>query len=226
LIDITRGKVLIKGIVFLDFRCDMAYKLVLADSSPSVQKVVRMAFAAPDFEVYTFEDGLEALSQLGEIGPDALLLSLSLPLKDGYEVGRDLVGREDFKKMGLIFLKNAFEPVDPDKIRGLEYDALVQKPFDSERLAVLVRDLIDRKKGPHSYPEESMIEEMPPTGSLPPPEDSNLPLSPLDEDSEERIKAVVREEILAMERELEKRLRISLLAELKRWLEKGEKPSP
>jgi DNA-binding response OmpR family regulator len=204
----------------------MAYKLILADSSPSVQKVVRMAFAAPDFEVYAFEDGLEAVSQLGEIGPDALLLSLSLPLKDGYEVGRELAGREDFKKMGLIFLKNIFEPVDPDRIRGLEYDAIVQKPFDSERLALLVRDLIDRKKGPHTYPEEFMIEEMPPTGSLPAPEDPGPQFSPVDEDVEEKIKAVVREEILATERELEKRLRASLLAELKGWLEKGEKPSP
>jgi DNA-binding response OmpR family regulator len=204
----------------------MTYKLVLADSSPSVQKVVRMAFDAPDFEVYTFEDGLEAVNQLGEIGPDALLLSLSLPLKDGYDVGRELAGREDFKRMSLVFLKNAFEPIDPDKIRGLEYDAIVQKPFDSERLALLVKDLIDRKKGPHSYPEESMIEEIPPTGPLPPPEDPDLLLSPLDEDIEEKIRAVVREEILVMERELEKRLRASLLAEIKGRLEKGEKLSP
>lgn len=204
----------------------MTYRLVLADSSPSVQRIIRMAFSAPDFEVYAFEDGLEAVSQLGEISPDALLLSLSLPLKDGYEVGRDLAGREDFKRMSLVFLKNAFEPIDPDKIRGLEYDAIVQKPFDSERLALLVRDLIDRKKGPHSYPEESMIEEIPPTGPLPPPEDQGLLLSPLDEDTEEKIKAVVREEILVMERELEKRLRASLLAELKGRLEKGEKLSP
>ncbi len=203
----------------------MAYKLVLADSSPSVHKVVRMAFSAPDFEVYAFEDGLEAVSLLGEIGPDAVLLSLSLPLKDGYDVGRDLAGREDLKKIGLIFLKNAFEPVDPDKIRGLEYDAIVQKPFDSGRLALLVRDLIDKKKGPPSYPEESMIEEIPPTGSLPPPEDPGLPLAPLDQDVEEKIKASVREEILTVERELEKRLRASLLAELKGWLEKGGKPS-
>jgi DNA-binding response OmpR family regulator len=204
----------------------MTNKLVLADSSPSVQKVVRMAFSAPDFEVYTFEDGLEAVNQLDEIGPDALLLSLSLPLKDGYDVGRELAGREDFKRMSLVFLKNAFEPIDPDKIRGLEYDAIVQKPFDSERLALLVKDLIDRKKGPHSYPEESMIEEIPPTGPLPPPEDPDHLLSPLDEDIEEKIRSFVREEILVVERELEKRLRASLLAELKGRLEKGEKSSP
>ncbi len=204
----------------------MPYRIVVADSSPSVQKVIRMAFAAPDFEVYTFEDGLEAASLLSEIGPDAVLLNLSLPLKDGYELGRDLGAREDFKKIGLIFLKNAFEPIDPDRISGLEYDAIVQKPFDSEKLAVQVRDLIGRKKGPPSYPEESMIEEMPSTGPLPPPEDPGLPLPPVDEEVEERIRAVVREEILAVERELEKRLRASLLAELKGQLEKGEKPSP
>ncbi|MDH7513106.1 MAG: response regulator [Clostridiales bacterium] len=204
----------------------MAHKIVLVDPSPSVQKVVRMAFAAPDFDVYAFEDGVEAASLLGEIDPDAVLLSLSLPLKDGYDVGRDLAGREDLKKIGLVFLKNAFEPVDADKIRGLEYDAIVQKPFDSKRLALLVRDVIDKKRGPHSFPEESMIEEIPPTALLPPSEDPDMPLASLDEDVEEKIKAVVREEILAVERELEKRLRASLLAELKGWLDKGGKPSP
>ncbi len=203
----------------------MAYKILLADPSPSVQKVVRMAFAAPDFDIYAFEDGVEAVSLLSEIGPDAVLLSLSLPLKDGYDAGRDLAGQEDLKKIGLIFLKNAFEPVDPDKIRGLEYDAIVQKPFDSERLALLVRDVIDKKRGPHSFPEESMIEEIPPTASLPHPEEPDMPLASLDEDIGEKIKAVVREEILAVERELEKRLRASLLAELKGWLDKGGKPS-
>ncbi|MBM3284586.1 MAG: response regulator, partial [Candidatus Aminicenantes bacterium] len=176
------------------------------------------------FEVTAFGDGLETVNFLGEINPDAVLLNLSLPLKDGYEVGRWVTGREEFKKMGLVFLKNAFEPVDPEKLREIEYDEIVEKPFDSEKLARLVRDIIDRKKGPTGFPEESLIEDIPPTGALPPLETREFSLPVEAGEVEEKIKAVVREEILSAERELEKRLRASLLAEFKAWLEKGKQP--
>jgi len=208
----------------------MAYKLIVADSSPSVQKVVQMAFPAPDFEIYPFEDGLDLLESIGQINPDAILLSLSLPSKDGYEIGRYLRSREDFRKTALVLLKNAFEPVDPDRIRALDYDEMVQKPFDSEDLARLVRDAIDRKKGPQSFPEEAFLDENPASGTLPLFEEPGFhpsPMPPLpDEEREERIRESIREEILSVERELEKRLKASLRAEMKDWLEKGAKKTP
>jgi CheY-like chemotaxis protein len=208
----------------------MAYKLVVADSSPSVQKVVQMAFPAPDFEIYPFEDGLEVLGSIGRINPDAVLLSLCLPSKDGYEISHYLRSREDFRKTALVLLKNAFEPLDLEKVHDLDYDEIIQKPFDSEDLARLVKDAIDKKKGPHSFPEESFLDDNPVTGTLPLFEEpsfhpsSSPPLS--EEDLEEKIKRVIREEILSVERELEKRLKASLRAEVKDWLEKETKKTP
>jgi len=208
----------------------MAYKLLVADSSPSVQKVVQMAFSEPDFEIYPFEDGQEVLVSIGQINPDAVLLSLSLPSKDGYEVSRYLRSREDFRKTALVLLKNAFEPLDLEKMHSLDYDEIVQKPFDSENLARLVRDIIDKKKGPHSFPEESLLDEIPATSTLPLFEEpgfrpSSSPPLP-EEEMEAKIKQVIREEILSMERELEKRLKASLRAEVKDWLEKEIKKAP
>jgi DNA-binding response OmpR family regulator len=208
----------------------MAYKLVIADSSPSVQKVVQMAFSDPDFEVFPFDNGLDLIGSLDQLNPDAVLLNLSLPAKDGYEVNRFLRSRENFRKTALILLKNAFEPLDAERIQGLDHDGVVQKPFDSERLVLLVRDIIDRKRGPHSYPEEFLPEEIPVTGTLPLFEETgfqpsaSLPFS--EEDIEDKIKRVIREEILSMERELEKRLRASLRAEVRAWLERGAKKTP
>lgn len=209
---------------------DMAYKVVVADSSPSTQKVVQMAFSEPEFEIYPFEDGLEILGSIGQINPDAVLLSLSLSSKDGYEISHYLRSREDFRKTALILLKNAFEPLDLEKTPGLEYDEMVQKPFDSEKLARLVKDIIDKKKGPHSFPEESLLDEIPVTGTLPLFEDTGFrPISSPprpDEEIEEKIKQVIREEILSVERELEKRLKASLRAEMKDWLEEETKKTP
>jgi len=208
----------------------MTYKLVVADSSPSVQKIVQMAFSGPDFEVYPLEDGQQVLESIGLINPDAVLLSLALHTKDGYEISHYLRSREDFKKTVLVLLKNAFEPLDADKISRLDCDGIVQKPFDSEELARLVRDVIDKKKGPHSLPEESLLEENPAASTLPLFEEPSFhppsSASRSEDELEEKIKQVLREEILAVERELEKRLKASLRAELKDWLDKEPEKTP
>jgi CheY-like chemotaxis protein len=205
----------------------MPYKVILAEASPSVQKVVQMAFSEPDFEVHTIEDGLQAIESLARINPDAVLLSLALPSRDGYEVGRYLRSREEFRKAGLVLLKNAFEPVDGERLRGLDYDEIVQKPFDSEGLARLVREIVDRKKTPHSFPEEALIEESSAAGVLPlfkeeefmPPASS----SPSRDEVEEKVRNMLRDEILTVERELEKRIKASLRAEFKEWLDREKK---
>jgi DNA-binding response OmpR family regulator len=208
----------------------MAYKLIVADGSPLVQKVVQMAFGPPDFEVHAYEDGLEALQALAQVNPDAVILGVSLPRRDGYDVGRFLRSREDFKKTALILLRNGLEPLDQEKMRGLECDEIVSKPFDSEKLAGTVREIIDRKKGPLTYPEESLLDEASGSGSRPlfddtdfaPPE--NLPAA--EDGLEDRVRGILRGEILSMERELEKRLKASLRAELVETLEASGKKTP
>lgn len=208
----------------------MPYKLVVADGSPLVHKVVQMAFGPPDFEVHTFEDGLEAVHALGPINPDAVILGISLPRRDGYEVGRYLRSREDFKKTALILLRSALEPLDQEKMRGLECDEIVAKPFDSEKLALTVREIIDRKKGPASFPEESLFDEASGSGARPlfedtdfaPPEDLPAP----DDGIDDRVRGIIRGEILSMERELEKRIKASLRAELVETLGPSGKKTP
>jgi DNA-binding response OmpR family regulator len=207
----------------------MAYKLIVGDASPSVQKIIQMAFPETNFELHFFEDGLEVIQSLGSINPDAVLISLSLPSRDGYEVGRYLRGRENFKKTALILLRNAFETLDLEKLRGLECDEIVLKPFDSEKLARTVREIIDRKKGPHSFPEESFLEESAAPAALPLFEEEEFAPSPLttsEGDLEEKVKHLLKEEVLSMERELEKRLRVTLRAEFQRVLDAASKKTP
>jgi DNA-binding response OmpR family regulator len=205
----------------------MPYKVILADASPSVQKAIQMAFPEPDFEVHTFDDGLPAIESLARVRPDAVLLSLALPTRDGYEVGRYLRSREEFRKVGLILLKNAFEPVDEERLRGIDHDQIVEKPFDSEGLAVLVREIIDRRKTPPSFPEEALLEEASPGGVLPLfKEEEYLPAPssarPEDEIGD-KVKSMLRDEVLTVEREIEKRLKASLRAEFMEWLDRERK---
>lgn len=209
----------------------MVCKVIIADPSPSVQKAVQMAFGEPGFELYPFTDGGALIPSILRIHPDAVLVSLSLPGRDGYEVGRYLRSREEFKKTVLFLLRNSYETLDLERLRGIDYDGIVLKPFDSEKLARDVRDLVDGRKGPPTFPEESLLEDPPASGAVPlfeesefePPPVSNLPR---DEEIEEKVRQLLREEVLLMERELEKRLKAVLRSELPTLLETELRKKP
>jgi DNA-binding response OmpR family regulator len=179
----------------------MSLKLVVAHSSPSVHKAIRLAFPEPEYEIFSFKDGVEVMQELNQINPDAILLSLSLHEEEGYEIGRYLKNQEKFKQIPLVLLYGAFEVLEEERIESLVYDDLVQEPFDSERLVRVVFDLIEKRRGPQTLPEEPGFDD--------------VPSSPPQVDIDARVKDLVRREIVEVERELEKRIRARILSDLK-----------
>jgi DNA-binding response OmpR family regulator len=134
----------------------MAYKLVVADASPSVQKAVQLAFPAADWDITPYDNGLELSKAVFESHPDAILVSLTLPGMDGYAVGRFIRKQEEFRDTVLVFLRGTFEIFDPQRAEGVDYDEVIAKPFDSAKLVVRIKNLIDAK-GEHSGFPESPI---------------------------------------------------------------------
>ncbi len=216
----------------------MAYRLIVAHDSPSIQKAIQMAFPASEFEIFTFTDGLEAMGSVGQIKPDAVLLNLSLPQKNGYEVAHFLKSQEEFNQASLFLLKGAFEVLDTERITGLSYDEIIEEPFDSERLARMVLDTIEGKRDPQTLPEEPLLDEIPVVQQNIESVDENFEKEMPSADSrqkieklprafseelgtgtEERLRNLARQEVLGVEKELEKRLKTQVLADIKDWLD-------
>ena len=179
----------------------MPLKLVVAHYSPSVHKAIRLAFPEPEYEIFSFKNGVEVMQELNQINPDAILLSLSLHEEEGYDIGHYLKSQEKFKQIPLVLFYGAFEILNEEKVESLACDDLVQEPFDSERLARVVFDLIEKRRGPQTLPEEPGFDDMP------------SPSPHVDIDA--RVKDLVRKEMVEVERELEKRIRARILSDLK-----------
>jgi DNA-binding response OmpR family regulator len=184
----------------------MPYKLLVAHRSPSVLKAILLAFPEPEYEVFAFKNGVELMQELNQISPDAILLSLSLHQENGFEIGRYLKSQEKFKQIPLILFHGAFETVDEEKATDFVYDELVQEPFDSGKLVRTIVEFIERRKGPQTLPEEPDLERMST-------EEERFEL-------DDSVKDFVRKELYEAERELEKRIRVRVLAELKDFLSK------
>ena len=194
----------------------MPYRVVLADASLSVQKALQLALPEPDFRLFVFEDGMACLNALPEIKPDAVLLSLGLPGRDGYDIGRFVKSRDEYRRVPVLFLRGTFEPLEEERLAGVDHKGVIQKPFDSEKLAATVRELIESEISPATLPEEHAL-------GLPATPGRRGGNGPRAEPSDfvGRVRDLVREEVAAAEREVEKRVRARVLQDVRELLGSG-----
>ncbi|MFL6336419.1 MAG: response regulator [Pyrinomonadaceae bacterium] len=109
-------------------------KLLLADDSPTIQKVISLTFGDEGFEVVTVGDGAQALRALAqEPPPDVVLADAVMPGPDGYELCERIKRDERLKKIPVVLLVGTFEPFNEAEARRVGADTVLTKPFQSIR---------------------------------------------------------------------------------------------
>jgi len=120
----------------------MPKKILLADDSITIQKVVELTFSDGDYEVTAVNNGARAVQKLAEMRPDIILSDIIMPEKNGYEVCEYVKSHPDFRNIPVVLLTGTFEPFDPDRAEKAGCDAVVTKPFESQSLIHKVEELI------------------------------------------------------------------------------------
>ena len=120
----------------------MGIKLLLADDSITIQKVVGIIFATEDYDVTIVDNGDVALAKAREIKPDVLLVDAVMPGKSGYEVCEQIRRDPVLQRLPILLLTGAFEAFDEDKARKSGADDFISKPFESQNLIEKVTGLI------------------------------------------------------------------------------------
>src|SRR6185503_13837933 len=133
-------------------------KLLLADDSATIQKVIDLTFADEGVRVVAVGNGQDAIDQLLELEPDIVLADVFMPSPDGYEVCRYVKTHEKLKHIPVMLLVGSFEPFDEAEARRVGADDILTKPFQS------IRRLIDRVGSLVSSPP---VEKERPTAELP-----------------------------------------------------------
>ena len=121
-------------------------RLLLADDSVTIQKVVNLTFADEGIEVFTVGTGSAAIEKLMEVAPDVVLADVHMPGLNGYEVCEQVKQNQQFRDVPVILLVGSFEPFDEAEARRVGANDFLTKPFQSIRqLVQKVTDLLDRK---------------------------------------------------------------------------------
>ena len=124
----------------------MPKKILLADDSITIQKVVELTFSDGDYEVTAVNNGAKAIQKLSELRPDIILSDIIMPEKNGYEVCEFVKSHPDYRTIPVVLLTGTFEPFDPDRADKAGCDAVVTKPFESQSLIHKVEELIQASK--------------------------------------------------------------------------------
>jgi CheY-like chemotaxis protein len=124
----------------------MSNKLLLADDSITIRKVVGIIFANEDYSLSVVDNGSAALEKAREIMPDIILADVIMPGKTGYEVCAEIRSDPLLSHVPLLLLTGAFEPFDEEKARQSGADDFISKPFESLQLLEKVERLIELGK--------------------------------------------------------------------------------
>ncbi len=116
-----------------------ARRLVLAvDDSMTVRKIVSITLERLGYRVLTAADGMQALARLKEETPDLVLLDITMPGMDGYQVCKVIKQAPATKSIPVVMLsgKDGFF----DKVKGRLAGATdyITKPFREATLAEVV----------------------------------------------------------------------------------------
>lgn len=119
--------------------------VVVVDDNDDIRQLIRQALNG-SWQVIEAADGHEGLQRILEAVPDLVISDLMMPLKDGYELCRDVKLNELTAHIPVILLtaKSAGEA----RIQGLKFgaDDYLTKPFNTEELLARMNNLLESRR--------------------------------------------------------------------------------
>ncbi len=139
----------------------MAAKILVVDDDANVQRLLEYTLKQEGYEVVIASDGAEAVRLWGAEAPDLILLDVTLPKLDGYQVATRIRAEEPANTHVPIIMLTAEREVE-QKVRGLRAgaDDYLIKPFHPAELLARIKSLLAR-----FAPRESLLAK-PPMGRL------------------------------------------------------------
>jgi twitching motility two-component system response regulator PilG len=118
-------------------------KILVVDDSPTVRKLISGKLEKCGHEVVCAVDGVDALEKINDLKPDLVLLDITMPRMDGYQVCKLIRSNEAMKDVPVVMIsgKDGFF----DKVRGrmAGTSGYITKPFGPETLMKTVETYLN-----------------------------------------------------------------------------------
>ena len=120
----------------------MAEKILVADDSLTIQKVIAITLANTDYELVECLSHKDLVSSLESDEFDLVLLDFNLSdSKTGYELGKEI--RNISKTVSILAMLGTFDTIDESELSSCGIGDKIVKPFESEKFIQKCTALID-----------------------------------------------------------------------------------
>ena len=122
-------------------------RVMIVDDDPDIVESVTMVLQKNNHEVLQAYGGVEGLEKAKKEKPDAIILDVMMPDKDGYEVCKELKGDANYRDIPILLLTAVVSQIPSTTYThrmGMETEAddYVDKPVEPTELARLVERLL------------------------------------------------------------------------------------
>ena len=98
----------------------MAKKILVADGSITIQKIVAMAFEREDTIVEGTSSGKDALDRMENFRPDIVLADVDMPGLTGFELSKKIKNNPKFNSTKVLLLASDFEDFNENLFKYLK----------------------------------------------------------------------------------------------------------
>ncbi|MCX6249638.1 MAG: response regulator transcription factor [Bacteroidetes bacterium] len=117
-------------------------KVLLAEDERNLGNILKSYLDAKGYTTSLCVNGQEAIDLFKKKEFDFCILDIMMPVKDGFEVAREIRAKD--KKVPILFL--TAKSMQEDKLKGFEVgaDDYITKPFSMEELLVRIQAILRR----------------------------------------------------------------------------------
>lgn len=123
----------------------MAKRVLIVDDEPNIVISLDFLMRQQGYETSTVDDGVRAVEEAVRFAPDLVLLDVSLPGLDGFQVCEQLRTLLD-RTTRIVMLTARGRETEVAKGLALGADAYVTKPFSTRELVAQVQHLLEAPK--------------------------------------------------------------------------------
>ena len=120
----------------------MTKKILVADESITIQKIVAMAFESEDSLVEGISNGKDALDRIKIFNPNIVLADVNMAELSGFELSKIIKNDPKFHSIKVLLLASDLEDFNENLFDRSGADDYISKPFKSQDIIKKVTDLI------------------------------------------------------------------------------------
>lgn len=123
-------------------------RILVVDDEPDLTELVKRNLESEGFEVEVAYNGVEAMEKVAANPPDAIVLDVMMPEKDGFEVCSDLKADKKYQDIPIVMLTAVADHVGSTKYShfdgmNMEADDYLPKPASPEEITESVKRLVE-----------------------------------------------------------------------------------